>query len=300
MSFLFVLLLGSGNGLGRVYALDLARRGARVVVNDLGVSARGEGADHAAADAVVAQIRQEGGQAVANYDSVAQGAKIVQTALDTWGRVDILINNAGILRDVSFLKMSEKDWQMMFAVHLDGAFQLTKAAWPHMRQQQFGRILMVTSGAGLYGNFGQAHYSAMKMGLVGLANSLALEGAKQNILVNTIAPIAGSRMTETVMTPELVSALKPEYVSPLVLYLSHDSNKETGHIYEVGAGWVARVRYERSAGVFFPLNTFKMEDVAKHIHEVSDFSQVRIQATQTRESNGSTSHAQRSGARCGC
>jgi len=266
------IVTGAGNGLGRQYALDLARRCCRVVVNDLGGSTRGEGSGHRAADAVVQLIQQHGGQAVANYDSVTDGAKIVKTAIDTWGRVDIVVNNAGILRDVSFAKMTDNDWKLLHAVHLDGAYAVTKAAWPYMRQQKYGRIIMVTSAAGLYGNFGQAHYSSVKMALVGLANTLAKEGAKQNILVNTIAPIAGSRMTETVLPPDLIAALKPEYVSPLVQYLVHESNKQTGGIYEVGAGWVSRVRLERSRGVFFDLPAFRIEDVAARMKDIEDFT----------------------------
>jgi hypothetical protein len=179
--------------------------------------------------------------------------------------------------------MTEQDYKLMTNVHLDGAYQVTKAAWPYMRKGNFGRIIMVTSAAGLYGNFGQAHYSAVKMGLVGLANTLSLEGANQNILVNTVAPIAGSRMTETVLPPDLVAALSPEYVSPLVQYLVHESNKTNGAIFEVGAGWVSRVRYERSAGVFFPLKNFRVEDVAREISSIGDFSKGATYPTSPRD-----------------
>jgi len=277
------IVTGAGNGLGRQYALDLARRGCKVVVNDLGGSTRGDGSSHSAADKVVEEIKAAGGEAVANYDSVVEGAKIVKTAIDAFKRVDIVINNAGILRDVSFAKMSEPDWKLLQNVHLDGAYAVTKAAWPHMRENKFGRVLMVTSAAGLFGNFGQAAYSAVKMGLVGFANTLALEGAKSNILVNVIAPIAGSRMTETVLPPDLIAALKPEYISPLVQFLTHESCKQNGGVFEVGAGWVSRVRYERSAGVFFPVSNFAIEDVAKQIGQIGDFSKDATYPTSGRD-----------------
>lgn len=177
---------------------------------------------------------------MANYDSVTDGDKIVKTAIDAFGRIDILVNNAGILRDVSFTKMKDQDWDLIYDVHLKGSYKTTKAAWEHMKEQKYGRIIMVTSAAGLYGNFGQTNYSAMKLALVGFANALAIEGAKLGIKVNTIAPLAGSRMTETIMPPELVKALKPEFVVPLVAYLCHDTADSTGGIYEVGAGWVSK------------------------------------------------------------
>lgn len=211
----------------------------------------------------------QGGQAVANYDSVVDGGKIVQTALDTWGRIDVVINNAGILRDVSFKRMTEKDWNMLYQVHVQGSFAVTHAAWPHMLKQKFGRVIMVASAAGLYGNFGQAHYSMAKMALLGFANTLAKEGQRNNVHCNVIAPIAGSRMTETVMPPDLVAALKPEYVTPLVEFLCHEDTKETGGIFEVGAGWISRVRWQRSAGTFLPLDSsFSCEAVKQQWSEV--------------------------------
>lgn len=181
-----------------------------------------------------------GGQAVANYDSVTDGEKIVQTAISAFGRIDILVNNAGILRDVSFAKMKDQDWDLIYDVHLKGSYKTSKAAWEHMKEQKFGRIIMVTSAAGLYGNFGQTNYSAMKLALVGFANSLAIEGAKLGIKVNTIAPLAGSRMTETIMPPDFVKALKPEFVTPLVAFLCHESTEQTGGVFEVGAGWISK------------------------------------------------------------
>jgi NAD(P)-dependent dehydrogenase (short-subunit alcohol dehydrogenase family)/acyl dehydratase/putative sterol carrier protein len=268
------IVTGAGGGLGRAYAIELARRGAKVVVNDLGGSTRGEGADTKAADKVVTEIKNAGGIAVPNYDSVVDGAKIVETAIKAFGRVDIVINNAGILRDVSFHKMADKDWDLLYQVHLRGTYAVTKAAWPHMRKQKYGRVVFVTSAAGLYGNFGQAHYSTVKMGIVGFCNTLAKEGARANIRCNTIAPLAGSRMTATVMPPDMVEALKPEYVAPLVCYLSHESCEETGGVFEVGAGWVSKVRWERSKGAFFkPDSTFTPELVREQFSVINNFDE---------------------------
>ena len=225
------IITGAGQGLGRSHALLLASRGAKVVVNDLGGGAQGGGKSSAAADKVVDEIKAAGGEAVANYDSVEDGAKIVQTALDHFKRLDIIVNNAGILRDSSFQKMTPEDWDLIYRVHVLGAFRVTHAAWNHMREAGYGRILFTSSAAGIYGNFGQANYSMAKLGLVGLANTLAVEGAKKNILVNVIAPIAGSRLTETILPKEVVDALKPEYVSPLVAYLCHESCQEKGGLF---------------------------------------------------------------------
>ncbi len=248
-----VVVTGAGNGLGRSHALLFGKRGAKVVVNDLGGSASGAGKSSAAADKVVAEIKEAGGSAVANYDSVEDGDKIIKTAIDAFGRVDVVINNAGILRDVSFQKMTKEDWDLIFKVHVLGAFRVTHAAWPYMRDQNYGRILFTTSAAGIYGNFGQANYSAAKLGLVGLTQTLALEGEKRNIRVNAIAPIAGSRMTETVLPKELLESLKPEYVSPLVAWLAHEQCQENGGTFEVGGGFYAKLRWERSEGKTFKL-----------------------------------------------
>jgi 3-hydroxyacyl-CoA dehydrogenase/3a,7a,12a-trihydroxy-5b-cholest-24-enoyl-CoA hydratase len=267
------IVTGAGNGLGRSHALLLASRGARVVVNDLGGSSTGGGRGSEAADKVVAEIKAAGGEAVANYDSVEDGARIVQSALDTWKRVDIVINNAGILRDTSFQKMTEQDWELIYRVHLLGAYRVTQAAWPHLRDQNYGRILFTASAAGIYGNFGQANYSMAKLGLVGLANTLALEGRKKNILVNAIAPIAGSRMTETVLPREVVDALKPEYVSPLVTWLCHEECQETGSLFEVGGGFMAKLRWERTRGkVFKPGRPITPEAVQKSWEAITDFT----------------------------
>ena len=232
------IVTGAGAGLGRIYSMMLASRGCKVVVNDLGGATDGTGSDASAADKVVAEIKAAGGEATANYDSCVDGDKVVKTAIDAYGKIDIIINNAGILRDVSFQKMEEKDWDLVHLIHVKGAYSLCRAAWPYMREQSYGRIVNVTSTSGLYGNFGQSNYSAAKMAVVGLSSTLAKEGAKRNIKVNTLvsratppqqlgapscfalslqAPGAGSRMTAQVMPPEMVEAWKPDYVVSLLL-----------------------------------------------------------------------------------
>lgn len=266
------IVTGAGGALGRAYALLFAKRGASVVVNDLGVPMKGESSSSAPAQKVVDEIKAFGGKAVANFDSVEHGDKIVQCALDNFGRVDIVVNNAGILRDCSFHKMSQQQWDIIQRVHLFGAYSVTRAAWPHLKKQKYGRVIMTASAAGIYGNFGQANYSAAKLGLVGFANTLAREGAKSNIHVNTIAPLAGSRLTETVMPPNLVAALKPDFVAPVVAYLCHDSCEENGGLYELGAGWVSKLRWQRTDGHCFPLaNGFSAEDVAAKWSQITDF-----------------------------
>ncbi len=269
-----VVVTGAGGGLGRSHAIEFARRGAKIVVNDLGGDFKGNGAGTSMADKVVDEIAQFGGTAVANYDSVEQGDNIIKTAIDSFGRVDVLINNAGILRDVSFKKMSEEDWDLIMRVHLTGAFKVTRAAWPYMLDQQFGRIVSTSSAAGIYGNFGQVNYSAAKLGLVGFTNTLAIEGAAKNITANAIAPIAGSRMLETISTPEMIAALKPEYITPLVVRLCAEENEETGSLFEVGAGWMAKLRWERTKGVCFdPASRFSAESVDAKWAELCDFSE---------------------------
>ena len=248
-----VVVTGAGNGLGRSHALAFAKRGAKVVVNDLGGAHNGEGKGSAAADKVVDEIKAAGGTAVANYDSVEDGDKIVKTAIDAFGKIDIVINNAGILRDVSFKKMTQQDWDLVYKVHVLGAMKVTHAAWTLMNDQGYGRIINTASAAGIYGNFGQANYAMAKLGIHGFTQTLAAEGRKRNVIVNTIAPIAGSRMTETVLPKELLDALKPEFVSALVARLAHESNEDTGGLYEVGGGFYAKLRWERSEGKTFRL-----------------------------------------------
>merc|ERR1719284_1656325 len=201
----------------------LGERGAKVVVNDLGTGLSGSGCSSSLADNTVELIRAKGGEAVANYDSVTDGVKIVKTALDAFGRVDIIVNNAGILRDVSFRKMTEDDWDKVYQVHLKGAFSVTHAAWPHMEKNQFGRIVNITSSTGLYGSFGQANYAAMKSAALGFTFTLALEGKKRNIRANVIAPLAASRMMETVRSKEELQMLPTQSMANLVAYLCHDT-----------------------------------------------------------------------------
>jgi (3R)-3-hydroxyacyl-CoA dehydrogenase / 3a,7a,12a-trihydroxy-5b-cholest-24-enoyl-CoA hydratase / enoyl-CoA hydratase 2 len=266
------IVTGAGGGLGRSHALLLASRGAKVVVNDLGGSTAGSGKSSEAADKVVLEIKAAGGEAIANYDSVEDGAKIVQAALDTWKRIDIIINNAGILRDTSFQKMTDQDWELIYRVHVNGAYRVTHAAWNHLRDQGYGRIVFTASAAGIYGNFGQTNYAMAKLGLVGFANSLAIEGAKKGIRVNTIAPIAGSRMTETVLPKEVVDALRPEYVSPLVAYLCHESCQSNAGLFEVGGGFMSKLRWERTTGKTFKLGRhITPELVQKSWEQITDF-----------------------------
>ncbi|WP_319523820.1 SDR family NAD(P)-dependent oxidoreductase [uncultured Desulfosarcina sp.] len=272
------IVTGAGAGLGRAYALELARRGANVVVNDLGGARDGAGAGSASpADRVVAEIQESGGQAVANYDNVATaegGANIVKTAQDTFGSVDILINNAGILRDKSFVKMEPDNWQAVLDVHLKGAYNVTRPAFIAMKANGYGRIVMTTSAAGLYGNFGQSNYAAAKMGLVGLMNTLKLEGAKYGIKVNTVAPIAASRLTEDVMPPDLFARSKPEYVAPLVIYLCSDRCPVSGNIYNAGMGFFNRAAVVTGPGrVLVKDGVDPMpETVMENINAISDLS----------------------------
>ncbi len=238
------VVTGAGAGLGRAYAIELARRGAKVVVNDLGGARDGSGdGSSSAADEVVAEIKKAGGEAVANYDSVSTasgGEAIINTAIDTFDRVDILINNAGILRDRSLVKMSDQQWQQVLAVHLDGAYNVTRPALRHMRGQGYGRIVLTTSAAGLHGNFGQTNYSAAKLALVGFMNTLKLEGKKYDIKVNTIAPIATTRLTDDILPPDMKDKLKPELVVPLMLYLAAQQCPDTGGIYNAGMGFFSK------------------------------------------------------------
>ena len=237
------VITGAGGGLGKSHALEFAKRGAQVVVNDLGGSVDGQGSGSSAADVVVKEIEEAGGTAVANYDSVATkagGEAIIQTAMDNFGQVDIVINNAGILRDKSFAKMSEDEMTLVLDVHLRGAFYVSQPAFRAMKERNYGRFVHTASAAGVFGNFGQANYGAAKMGLVGLSNVLAQEGLKNNIKSNVIAPIAMTRMTTGIMG-DMGLNLDPGYVTSMVAYLASEACDLTHEIFSVGAGRYARV-----------------------------------------------------------
>ena len=275
------VITGAGAGLGRTYALELARRGAKVVVNDFGGARDGAGQGSSSpADQVVHEIRQSGGEAVASYDSVATpqgGEKIIKTALDAFGRVDILINNAGILRDKGFLKMEPEAWQAVLDVHLNGAYHVTRPAFQAMRENNYGRIVMTTSAAGLYGNFGQTNYSSAKLALVGLMNTLRLEGHKYNIKANTIAPVAASRLTEDVMPPDLFEKLKPDYIAGIVAYLCSENCRETGAVFNAAAGYYSRAAILTGPGVMLGngKNPPTPEDIRDHFKQISSLEGAR-------------------------
>ena len=274
------IVTGAGGGLGRSYAILLGLRGAKVVVNDLGGATDGTGSGNTMAEQVTEEIKKAGGEAVPDFNSVLDGEAVVKTAMDAFGKVDILINNAGILRDVTFMKQSDTDWNLLLDVHLNGTRNVTKAVFPIMRENKYGRIVMTTSSAGLYGNFGQTNYSAAKMGVVGLANTLRLEGANYNIKVNTLAPVAGSRLTAQVMPENLTEALNPHYVAPLVVYLCSEECKETGFIYSAGGSYFSRIAYIEGEGIF--LGTEKeitIEDVKARWSEINDLSK-SVEPTQ--------------------
>jgi NAD(P)-dependent dehydrogenase (short-subunit alcohol dehydrogenase family) len=267
------VITGAGGGLGREYALLLASRGAAVVVNDLGGSVHGDGADTSAADGVVAEIVSTGGTAIAQHSSVADaggGTAIIESAVEAFGRVDILISNAGILRDRTLANMDVDDVRAVLSVHLDGAFHVTMPAFRVMREQQYGRIVFASSGSGLFGNFGQTNYAAAKAGLVGFMNALKLEGAKYNILVNSVAPIAHTRMTEEILGNQ-AEQFDAASVAPAVAYLASDVNRHTGEVWSVGGGSVSRVFTALCEGYFkHPDRNGPMtiEDVAVHLDDV--------------------------------
>jgi NAD(P)-dependent dehydrogenase (short-subunit alcohol dehydrogenase family) len=261
------IVTGAGGGLGRSHALELARRGALVVVNDLGGAVDGTGSSATAAEQVVDEIRAAGGDAVADAHSVATpegGEAIVECALDTYGRVDIIVNNAGILRDAAFKNVTPELLDPVIDVHLKGAFNVLRHAWPRLREQNYGRIVNTTSGSGMFGNFGQSNYGAAKAGLMGLTRVLSIEGERNNVRVNAIAPIAHTRMTETQIPDEMV----PELISPLVAYLCHASCEITGQAYSVGGGRVSRLFLGMTTGITEPDLTAEM--IAERIDEIED------------------------------
>ena len=252
-----VVITGAGGGLGRCHALELARRGAQVLVNDLGGALDGSGSSMCAADRVVEEITAFGGIAAPNHDSVATaqgGQAIVQAALDTFGRVDVLVNNAGILRDKVFHKTDHTMIDPVIDVHLKGALYVSQPAFALMREQGYGRIINTSSASGLFGNFGQATYGAAKAGLAGLTRVLAIEGAGRGIKVNAIAPIALTRMTQDILG-DLAAKVSPESVSPLVAYLAHEECSVNGHVYSVAGGRIARIFVAETYGVVLPENT---------------------------------------------
>jgi NAD(P)-dependent dehydrogenase (short-subunit alcohol dehydrogenase family) len=268
-----VVITGAGGGLGKTYALQLASRGAKLVVNDLGGAADGTGGGSAMADQTVKEIGEGGGEAAASYDSVATpegGQAIIQTAIDHFGRVDAVINNAGILRDKTFAKLEPENLEAVIDVHLKGAFFVTQPAFRHMKEQGYGRIVFTASNAGILGNFGQTNYGAAKMGLVGLANVLALEGAKSNIKCNTIAPVAKTRLTEQLLGGA-GDLLQPECVTPLVTYLVSEECPYTGQIFSVGGGRYARMFVGLTQGWFAGKAARPSpEQVRDHMDEIRD------------------------------
>ena len=277
------VITGAGGGLGRQHALLLASRGALVVVNDLGGTVDGSGADSSAAQKVVDEIRTAGGEAVANHDSVSTpegGEGIIQTAVDAYGRVDIVINNAGILRDKTFHNMTPDLVDPVIDVHLKGAFNVTRPAWIRMREQGYGRIVSTSSAAGIFGNFGQANYGAAKMGLVGFSRVLAAEGAKYNIKANVIAPLALTRMTENLMGA-VGDKLDPALVTPIVAWLSHEDCDVSGEIYSVGGGRVARVFIGETQGYYTP--HLSLEDIRDNWEQIRNTDGYQIPANLPEE-----------------
>ncbi len=266
------IVTGAGGGLGKQHALELARRGARVVINDLGGSVDGTGGNSAAAEAVVAEIEAAGGEAIANGASVTDDAGVahlVKQTMDAWGRIDILVANAGILRDKSFSKMEISDFEAVVNVHLMGTVKPVKAAWEIMKAQNYGRIVVTTSSTGLYGNFGQTNYGAAKLSLVGFMNSLKIEGQKNNIHVNAISPVAATRMTEDLMPPEMLDKLKPEYVTPGVVFLCSEE-APTGAVLAAGAGVFALARIYETDGVYLGEGGLSVEEVRDNWSKIED------------------------------
>jgi NAD(P)-dependent dehydrogenase (short-subunit alcohol dehydrogenase family) len=266
------IVTGAGGGLGRQHALELARRGAKVVVNDLGGAVDGSGGSSEAAMKVVEEIKTAGGEAIANGSSVTDDAgvaQMVKQAMDLWGRIDILIANAGILRDKSFAKMEMADFELVLGVHLMGTVKPTKAVWEIMREQNYGRIVVTTSSSGLYGNFGQANYGAAKLGIIGFMNTIKLEGQKNNVHINAISPVAATRMTENLMPPAMLERLKPEYVTPGVVYLASEE-APTGAILAAGAGVFALARIYETEGVNLGEGGLSAEEVRDNWARISD------------------------------
>ncbi|MDX1405570.1 MAG: SDR family NAD(P)-dependent oxidoreductase [Woeseiaceae bacterium] len=266
-----VIVTGSGHGLGKCHALEFARRGARVVVNDLGAGLDGSGGGSDAAQAVVAEIEAAGGEAITNGANVADYAQVesmVSDTMDRWGRVDVLVNNAGILRDKTFGKMQLDDFKAVVDVHLHGSVNCTKAVWPHMVEQEYGRVVLTSSSSGIYGNFGQTNYAAAKMALVGFMNALWLEGRKHNIKVNSLSPIAATRMTEGLIPEHILAMLAPEAVTPAVVFMASE-NAPDRQIIAAGAGVYARVVIQETPGVFLPEDQRDAEHIAQAWEQIA-------------------------------
>ena len=274
------IVTGAGGGLGRSHAIELAKRGAKVVVNDLGGSVSGEGQNSEAALAVVAEIEALGGEAMAHPANVAvmeQVEDMVSQTMSAWGRIDILVNNAGILRDKSFIKMDMADFKLVLDVHLMGSVNCTKAVWEIMKNQEYGRIVMTSSSSGLYGNFGQSNYGAAKLGVVGFMNTLAQEGAKYNIRVNALAPTAGTRMTEGLMSEQAFNLLTPETVTPAVLYLVAE-DAPTHTILAAGAGAYAVAKIVETESVWLPEGEQTPEGIAAHWDQIANGQETQLKA----------------------
>ncbi|HEY7563939.1 MAG TPA: SDR family oxidoreductase [Acidimicrobiia bacterium] len=280
------IVTGAGGGLGRTYAIELARRGGQVVVNDLGGAVDGSGSGTRAADAVVDEITAAGGEAVANYESVASpegGEAIVANAIEAFGRVDVLVNNAGILRDRSFANLTTDDLHPVLDTHLKGAFYVSMPAYRAMKEHGYGRLVHVSSGSGLFGNFGQSNYGAAKMGLVGLSNVLAIEGAKYGIQSNVIAPIANTRMTQQLLGP-LAEMVSPEQVTPMVVYLCSEENPFTHEVFTAGGGRFARVFIGTNPGWFAGSKAVPtVEEIAANIDTIRDLSEYELPANSNDE-----------------
>ncbi len=272
-----VIVTGSGNGLGRSHALQFAQRGAKIVVNDLGGAIDGSGGSSEAAEKVVDEIKQNGGEAIANGSSVTDKAgvkKLVEDTMAAFGRIDVLVNNAGVLRDKSFGKMTLDDFEFVVDVHLMGSVYCTKAVWPIMVEQNYGRVIMTSSSSGVYGNFGQTNYGAAKLGVVGFMNSLKIEGQKYNIKVNSLIPVAATRMTESLMPKEVLEKLQPDVVSPAVLFMASE-DAPTGIMLSAGAGVYALAQIIQAPGVALTGDDANPDKIAERWNEISDMSEAK-------------------------
>ena len=276
-----VIVTGSGNGLGRSHALQFAQRGAKIVVNDLGGTVDGSGGSSEAAEKVVEEIKKNGGEAIANGSSVTDKAgvkKLVDDAMAAFGRIDVLVNNAGVLRDKSFAKVNLEDFEFVVDVHLMGSVYCTKAVWPVMVEQNYGRIVMTSSSSGVYGNFGQTNYGSAKLGVVGFMNSLKIEGQKYNIKVNSLIPVAATRMTESLMPKEALEKLQPDVVSPAVLFMASD-DAPTGIMLSAGAGVYALAQIVQAPGVALTGDDANPDKIAERWSEISDMSEAKALVT---------------------